>query len=336
MLSLNKYHSIGKAIVLLCLLFLNNSLQSQNLIKNSGFEKYSNLNCSNVDFDDNSVMPANHIVDYWYTYQSPDYFTTICTSTNTSRGIPINDFGNANTKQGNAYAGLGVYLKHPSLDLQEYIYQQLTTPLKADSIYCSSLFVSYSDRAIIAIKNIGVSFSSNIHTVTPTGYINTIPQLVNNLGFITDTVNWIEIKGCFTAQGGEQYVTIGNFNSNSPTDTIYTKTNHPFPTGSLDISYYYIDSVSLWKNNFPTAIKESIENESFNVYPNPSSDKIKLYNVPPDENPEITLWNIAGEEIQIEKINNYLLDVSTVSEGLYFIHIKTTKGTQTKKILIRR
>ena len=59
--------------------------------------------------------------------------------------------------------------------------------------------------------------------------------------FISDTVNWTEIKGIYTANGGENYITIGNFFSYSNTDTLYVGGRNPF---DKDI-YYYIDDVSL-------------------------------------------------------------------------------------------
>lgn len=64
----------------------------------------------------------------------------------------------------------------------------------------------------------------------------------------SDTTQWTQIQGCFTANGGEQYITIGNFNYNVNTDTLYVGTNNPDPnyTNPLyDYSYYYIDDVSL-------------------------------------------------------------------------------------------
>jgi len=65
------------------------------------------------------------------------------------------------------------------------------------------------------------------------------PQ-INYLGSpITDTLNWILISGSYTALGGEKYITIGNFNSDSNTSTAVVN-----PTGSGGTeAYYYIDDV---------------------------------------------------------------------------------------------
>ena len=39
-----------------------------------------------------------------------------------------------------------------------------------------------------------------------------VPQVANTLGnFITDTLNWMEVKRHFYSNGSEAYLTIGNF-----------------------------------------------------------------------------------------------------------------------------
>jgi hypothetical protein len=297
--------------------------QNSNLIKNSSFEKYSiQIDC-NGGFDVAGVPSTYHIVDYWNTYNSPDYFNAICSAG--GYNVPYNTFGNSDSKHGNAYAGLGVYLAHPTLDLEEYIYQQLTSPLKQDSVYCLSFFVSYSDRAVIAIKNIGASFSSSMHSTTSTGYINTVPQVVNNSGFLTDTINWVEIKGCFIAQGGELYLTIGNFNSNINTDTLHTKTTNPFPSGGIDISYYYIDSVSLWQNNFPTKVNEFTKEHSFNLYPNPNNGTMQ-FNYSVTKKAEFIITDVTGRIVTTyildETQRSIVIKEQELNAGVYFYTVK--------------
>ena len=60
--------------------------------------------------------------------------------------------------------------------------------------------------------------------------------------FLSDTANWMLIEGCFQADGGETYITIGNFHTtaDTPLDPSCTSTN----TGT----YYYIDDISVSKS----------------------------------------------------------------------------------------
>ena len=66
------------------------------------------------------------------------------------------------------------------------------------------------------------------------------PQVVSD-HILSDTVNWMEIRGEFTAEGGESFLTIGNFFDVAHSDT----TEYDWLTQMLTGSYYYIDDVSV-------------------------------------------------------------------------------------------
>jgi hypothetical protein len=310
-----------------------NKINSQNLINNSSFEAYSNMDCVYLDaFQNNSTFPALHVVDNWQAINSPDYFSTICTFTYTYRGIPINTFGTSYAKHGNAYVGIYIYIK--SGESKEYFYQTLSTPLIADSIYCLSFFTSRADRMPYAIKNLGAYFSNNLPTI-PLGYVSATPQIVNTSGFLTDTIGWTELQGCFTAQGGEQYVTIGNFNSNSNTDTLRIQSTNTLTGPGTDLAYYYIDSVSLWKNSFPVGIKEQGKNEVMSVYPNPVTDVItfKFADAIEKRRIEIKITDVLGREILLSEFKEQL-DISQLETGIYFVSIiQENKILVTKKVV---
>jgi gliding motility-associated-like protein len=70
-------------------------------------------------------------------------------------------------------------------------------------------------------------------------YLRFNPKVTSNL---QNDYNWHKLNGCFTAQGGEKYMIIGNFNSNDDTKTQSTnKRNSNFPNGLT--AYYAIDNV---------------------------------------------------------------------------------------------
>jgi hypothetical protein len=56
---------------------------------------------------------------------------------------------------------------------------------------------------------------------------------------ITDTANWVKISGIYKAQGGEKYITIGNFFADSNTKIVVTS-----PTG-VPQAAYLLDDVSV-------------------------------------------------------------------------------------------
>jgi len=54
----------------------------------------------------------------------------------------------------------------------------------------------------------------------------------------------VSIDGSFIAQGGEKYITLGNFCSNTLTDTIFVN-EAISPYDDYPTSYFFVDDVSL-------------------------------------------------------------------------------------------
>jgi hypothetical protein len=335
LLIINKYSKTSTLLLVVYLLLFNRVAISQlNLVKNSSFEKFSlPLDCNGGAFDIAGSPSFHHVVDNWYSQSSPDYFNSACVTS--FYNVPLSFFGISYAKHGLAYSGIALYKDNVSGATKEYIYQDLNMPLKKDSIYCLSFFVTLADRTTIAIKSIGAYFSNTIPSYGATNYLNYIPQVQNSQGFIADTANWVEIQGCFTANGGEQYITIGNFNSNINTDTITAHSTNPLTGTGNHVSYYYIDSVTLWQNNFPTITKEiSMENE-LNIFPNPAFSFCKISSQKVIQ--KISVTNITGQVMFQEFVNskNHQLPLSHFSPGIYFIKVNYTNGlTVTKKIIV--
>jgi gliding motility-associated-like protein len=77
------------------------------------------------------------------------------------------------------------------------------------------------------------------HGANPLPYT---PQVVagSSNEMLNDTANWTALTFYYQAQGGEEYIYIGNFNDDN--NTSYQTFN---ANGSVDAAYYYIDDVSL-------------------------------------------------------------------------------------------
>jgi hypothetical protein len=307
---------------------------SQNLIANGSFENYSSLSCTSTGFDDYTVVGTPHILDNWYTLNSSDYFRAVCN--NNYVGVPVNKFGYCLAHDGSAYVGFETVYNNS--ETKEYIYQQLNSPLQAGKSYCLSFYVSRSDRVSYAIKNIGAYFSNNVQPLNGLGYISAIPQVVNQSGFLTDTTSWTLVQDCYTAIGGEQYLTIGNFNSNA--DTLRIQSLNPLSTTTVDIAYYYIDDVTLIDQTTVDVKNMSDELGAMSVYPNPNDGVMQLnYNI--TKKAELLITDITGRVI-----NNYMLDETqksiTIKEqelnaGIYFYTVKQNNHIlkQDKLIIIK-
>ena len=141
-----------------------------------------------------------------------------------------------NPRTGNGYAGFYFY---GSSNLREYLQVKLDSTLKSNKCYYVEFYVSLSELSEEAVNNIG----ANLSTIQPFGVLPNLQNLpihILNTGnpIINDSINWVKVSGYYTAIGGEQYLTIGNFLDNVNTSTTYLS-----PTGYP--AYYFIDDVTV-------------------------------------------------------------------------------------------
>ncbi len=92
-------------------------------------------------------------------------------------------------------------------------------------------------------------------------------------------------------------------------------------------AYFCIDNVG----NFPLS-SNTINQETINIYPNPSSDFIYI-NSKDSDNYTISLFNILGKLIIDKKINLQQLNLSNLPNGQYFLKIESESGIINEKIL---
>jgi OOP family OmpA-OmpF porin len=332
LLLLNKFLRVAKRLIVLLLLFKNSI--SQNLIQNHSFENNIGADCIYGGFDNYNATPVYHVVNDWYTLNSSDYFNSICTNTYT--GIPMNLFGNSISKTGGAYVGLILFQANG--DMKEYIYQYLSSPLQGGKTYCLSFYVSRADKITHSIHSVGAYFSNTIQNVNPNGYINATPQVLNQNSYITDTTSWTQIQGCFTALGGEQYITIGNFNSNANTDTLFVGTNNQL-SGANGYAYYYIDDITLIDQTTVGILEESI-NARFKLFPNPNNGSMHLdYDLGNNSDATMKLYDVTGKLITTYNLLNtkgsLQMNEQGMHNGIYYYHILAgEKLLKAEKIVI--
>ena len=254
------------------LLFYSLSYSQSNLVPNPSFEFA--LDCTGAEITRAApwFTPAN-TCDYFNScFYSPFYFPC------GGGGVPNNNFGFQEARTGQAYAGIGFCeLGDPLGGYREYIEVKLLDTLKSERIYCIEFWVSLArlcqSPLPIGIDAIGAYFSNDTlkYSSNDTSLVfNVVPQVQNpEWNIITDTTNWIKISGWFVAQGGEDYMTIGNFKTDANTHTLIAYTNIPGSNG--DIAYYYIDDVSVVRCD--TIAPLPVDN-TLKIYPNPVDDEL--------------------------------------------------------------
>lgn len=210
-------------------------LKAQNLVPNPNFESYTICPIGYHTPGQNPPYPGAP----WEstTWGSSDYLHSC--SNPSDVGIPLNNEGWQYAVSGEGYAGL-ILKAHSGGDYREYLTAPLATPLLGGKYYKVSFYISLADTRC-GLRQIG-AYMSEERPPYVWGEFRTLdeytPQVESNGGYLNDTMNWMLVEGCFRAEGGEAFITIGNFhnNANTPLD----------PTCSSSIvAYYYMDDVFL-------------------------------------------------------------------------------------------
>ena len=196
-----------------------------NLVPNGSFENIST--CPTGTIYTTTLLFASP----WQnpTQSTPDLFSSCDTTIPQFEICPVNSTpcnsrGYQVPHSGNNYAG-AVFLGFPDPYngyAREYIQVKLLDSLKNSKKYCVSFYTSRAESSTYATSRIGCLITDTAIKNTTQNYLYAAPQIENPYGnFISDTINWINIKGIYTAGGGEKIISIGNFYSDVNTDTLF-------------------------------------------------------------------------------------------------------------------
>lgn len=236
------------------------SFSQQNLVYNGDFEEFSSCpdNASNpfeipyqIEKCIGWTAPTYGTSDY-FNVCAMDYFTSGQVIQPPYSAICSTCYGSQPPFNGNGYLGFlcASYTGGSGSDgyngimWWEYLNGKTTEPLVAGEKYLFSMKISLSEASDLMINEIGVLLTNySIHT-TNTASLNEIPQIIfYDENYFNDTVNWIHLEQEFIAQGGEKYITIGNFKDNINTDTLRRL---PINIGVMS-SFIFVDDVRLSK-----------------------------------------------------------------------------------------
>lgn len=220
-----------------------------NMVYNPSFEEYRR--CPQR-IDALGVMTA---VDAWWqpSAGSSDYFNA-CGGRECQ--VPRNKMGFQDAHTGVAYCGIYCSQEH----YREYLQTELRSPLLPNHRYRVSFWVSLAEKSPHAISSMGALLTAErpedstwdvLMDREVTDYeeqktqsiaVYLTPQIVNNNDSLLDDMrSWVEVCGEFTAQGGERFLTIGNFASFNCSNVHQTNSVNAILQGA----YYYIDDVAV-------------------------------------------------------------------------------------------
>lgn len=229
--------------LLFCDSFTHEAYAQVNLITNGDFELYDTCpdNFSQLERAIDWIVP---------TTGTSDYFNQCAYISWNAPGVPDNFMGSQYAYDGFGYGGFYVYQAalNYAFNYREYIQTKLTQPMISGRKYEIGFYVSLSDNSKYASYQIGAYLSSNPINSNTNQVLEAIPQIENPIdSFVTDTAKWTLIKGFYTALGGEQYITIGNFFYDSLNNDNVIEVPHS--ENALILSYYYVDGVYIFMDS---------------------------------------------------------------------------------------
>lgn len=241
---------------------------SQNLVPNNSFENYDSTYSATIfPYFNRTFESIENWRTQWPMFNTPDLFfedsyiffedvtpilLQIAINTyNTGLGVnyasmPTNYAGFQYPRTGNKYIGLrsetpiinnnGVLSNNP---YHEYIQIELSDSLEADKSYQVTFYISLSDNSLLQNNSIGAMLSQedefNFGVIAINPDINPGDSLINS-------EDWTEVTGNYIAQGGEKFLSIGNLNLQTVTDTF-------LQMGDFNSIYYYLDDIAVFENN---------------------------------------------------------------------------------------
>ncbi len=312
--------------------------------------------CSQVSWGQNLIPNASFedTISYGGGFTSPKLWTTPeGFNTEGEHYTPYNQYlwkvpqsfaGYQNAQNGNSYFGMRMYFLYKDWKaLRDYIQTRLNRTLIKDSSYCLRIYVNLPDSMTHASRGqLGIYLSNSAISSTSNFNFPYTPQMiVSPTNYISDKLNWTEFNLQYTAQGGERYMTIGNFNDTLGIDTLLA------PGGGLDVAYfgtyYFIDN--LYFGNCDSAgisvgLNEVQKNENpFSIYPNPAKEKITIaFNAQMNGEFSLELYNTLGQLKISQQLNQLQVQdilLNELQQGIYFYRlIKNSEVTYSGKLIV--
>lgn len=295
-------------ILLVTKYLLLNTVFSQNLVIDGSFEDISicpHLTSAIIDSSNN----------FWKTIPthggSSNHFNTCAPQFPIGFNVPNNRYGFQDTCDLNSYVGGYIFSQYPLDSIDEFNYREYLTGEFTDSLkqnFCYKVSFKYSlaeKDSRYAINNYGIYFSKNFPTNNAIGLnynnLNYNPQIEVNQ-YLHDTENWVKIERFYSAQGGEKYLTLGNFNSNNNTDTLLV--NDILDDFGNYISYLYIDDVIVEEVPFQTLGELNLGGDTILC----KGEVLTFDNILPDST--VYVWNQLSNDttFTIDSSGQYILE----------------------------
>jgi OOP family OmpA-OmpF porin len=148
-------------------------------------------------------------------------------------------------QDGEAYVGLVTYSTGNTRNYREYVQTKLNRALTAGEMVCVEMRVSAADYCYYVTDGIGALLSKEkVQSGNQT--VLSLKASMNNphLNMLDEASGWMLLSDVYKASGGEQFLTIGNFQKDRDLKVI-RRTQDMGAKGNSTWSYMYIDNVQV-------------------------------------------------------------------------------------------
>ena len=229
-----------KKIILLASLSLGivfniNAQSATDLIENGSFEDVTGKikKAGAIDLSTGWVSPTKTAADLYSSIIKEKF------------GNPDNVNGKEDPQEGSVYAGFTAFSYGDKMP-RSYVSTKLKMPMRKGQKYCVKFYVSLAESSKYGVNNIAANFSKKQYNINEDKSImgeSHVMHVENSI--FTAQFGWEEVCGTFIAEGGEKFLTIGNFSSNGETLSERMKKPADYRGQQAIRAYYYVDNVSV-------------------------------------------------------------------------------------------
>ena len=162
---------------------------------------------------------------------------------------PSNKYGREKAMDGDNYAGIIAYA-YKGKSTRSYITGTVSEALEAGKQYCVKMNFSLSDLSKYAVNNLSAVIHDKDFKMEDVqeNILMDFDVRHSRNKIVNMRLYWQTICGVYTAEGGEKFITIGNFGTYSETES--KKLKKPIAdefklARQIDIAYYFVDNVSI-------------------------------------------------------------------------------------------
>jgi len=222
-----------------------------------------------------------------------------------------------------AYAG-GYAIDKNFPIMRENIVTDIPTLAIGDT-YKVTIRVSLANKSGIGCDGFGVYFYTFDRLEDTWRWLDArVAQIdYSSYGIISDTTNWITMTKQFVADSAYNHICVGVMKPDSVLNTLTV-------SSSIQVAYYYYDSVAVEKVSGATGLTEIPTNISVVQYPNPVTSQCTLaINGEIEEGLTLNIFNSLGAIVRSMEITSRIttIDREDLPAGIYTYKLSNKSGT---------